>query len=278
MADEMIAAWSQAATAEILWTTARGAHGMPVVPLNWPEERTPCAAVPLSQLDDVASLAHRAAFTVHTRDEPGETLMATGRVAVRWDLEGAEFVEHLLAQEVAKHPPTRLRADSIMARRENWWWVPRVLVTLEETAHVTALPARTHAEDALLVRQSPGDAERAPRTSVVTAAHWPAPGQGSRVELWPRDGAALDGAGESALVLGHRHSPDFERWERWYRSGAVHGEVLHVWAGDGAPQPGDAEPGAAEPFGLVDRLRQHHRVAKACKDGIHRAEKRQRRS
>lgn len=278
MADEMIAAWSQAATAEILWTTARGVRGMPVVPLTWPEERTPCAAVPLSQLDEVESLARCAAFTVHTRDEPAATLVATGRIAVRWDLEGAEFVEHLLAQEVAKHPPTRLRADSVMARRENWWWVPRVLVTLAEITHVTALPARTHAEDALLVQQPPGDAAGEPRTTVVTAARWPAPGQESRVELWPRDGAALDGDGEAAFVLGHRHSPDFERWERWYRSGTVHGEVLHVWAGDGAPQPGDADLGAAEPFGLLDRLWHHHRVAKACKDGINRAEKRQRRS
>ncbi|GAB2742881.1 hypothetical protein GCM10027174_15610 [Salinifilum aidingensis] len=274
MAEEMVAAWSQAATAEILWTTPSGARGMPVVPLTWPERRAPCAAVPLSQLDEVDSLPRCAAFAVHTRGEPAATLVATGRVEVRWDLDGAEFVEHLLGQEVAKHPPTRLRADSIMARRENWWWVPRALVTLAENARVTALPARTRAEDALLVRQPSGTAETEPRTTVVTAAHWPDPGQDSRVELWPRDGTALDGRGEAALVLGHRHSPDFERWERWYRSGAVHREALHVWAGDGAPRPGDEVPGAAEPFGLVDRLLHHRRVAKACKAGIARAERR----
>ncbi len=274
MRDEMITAWSRAATAEILWHTARGARGMPIVPLTWPQDRTPCAAVPLSQLDEVDSLPHRAAFTVDTGDE---TLVAAGRVVLRWDLSGAEFVEHLLPQEVVKHPPTRLRADSIMARRENWWWVPRALITLTEITRVDTLPSRTHPEDALLIRQPRGDVNdpEEPRTAVVTAAHWPEPGQQSRVELWPRDGAALEGDGEAAFVLGHRHSPDFERWERWYRSGTVNGEMLHVRAGDGAPQLGDEHPGTAAPLRLLDRLSHHRRVAKACKAGITKAERRQ---
>lgn len=276
----MITAWSRAVTGEILWQTARGAHGMPIVPLTWPEERTPCAAVPLSQLDEVDSLPDRAAFAVHTVDTPPKTLVATGRVVLRWDLSGAEFIEHLLPQELAKHPPTRLRADSLMARQENWWWVPRALITLTEITRVDTLPSRTHPEDALLIRQPRGDSDDpvAPRTTVVTAARWPDPGQESRVELWPRDGAALEGDGEAAFVLGHRHSPDFERWERWYRSGTVDGEILHVRAGDGAPQQGDEHAGTATPLGLLDRFAHHRRMAKACKAGITKVEKRQSRT
>lgn len=267
MRDEMVAAWSRAFAAEILWATPGAARGMPVVPLTWLADRTPCAAVPLSQLDDLDSLPDRAAFVVR---EPSRTLVATGVVEVRWDLEGEEFVEHLLPQEAAKHPPTRLRADSLLDRRENWWWVPRALVTLTTFGRVRALPARANPGDALLVRPSrdPEHAANEPRVAVVTAARWPEPGQDSLVELWPRDGASLEGNGEPAYVLGHRNSPDFERWERWYRSGTLHGEVLHVLAGDGGPRPGDEEPGSAEPFGLLERFAQHRRVAKDCKAGI----------
>ncbi|MFC7342124.1 hypothetical protein [Saccharopolyspora griseoalba] len=262
MRDEMVAAWSRAAAAEILWATPSAAGGMPVVPLTWPADRTPCAALPLSRLDEVDALPPRAAFVAR---EPSRTLVAIGDVEVRWDAEGEEFVEHLLPQEAAKHPPTRLRADTLISRRENWWWVPRALVTLTAVRQVRVLPARTHAEDALLVRPA---GEDDPHVGVVTAKRWPDPGQGSEIELWPRDGAALDGRGEPAHVLGHRHSPDFERWERWYRSGAVHGEVLHVLAGDSGPRPGDEEPGTAEPLTLLNRYAHHRRVAKDCKAGI----------
>jgi hypothetical protein len=262
MRDEMVAAWSRAATAEILWATPNAARGMPVVPLTWSADRAPCTALPLSRLDEVDALPQRAAFVAH---EPTRTLVASGDVEVRWDLEGEEFVEHLLPQEAAKHPPTRLRADSLINRRENWWWVPRALVTLTTIRRVHALPARTHPEDALLVRPS---GEDDPQVSVVTAARWPEPGQDSQVELWPRDGAALDGRGEPAHVLGHRHSPDFERWERWYRTGTVHGEILHVLIGDNGPRPGDEHPGTAEPLSLLNRYANHRRVAKDCKAGI----------
>lgn len=276
MRDEMVTAWRQASTAEVLWTTSRGPRGIPVVPLVWPQDRTPCAAIPLSQLDDAESIVREAALSVHTSHGTPRTLLATGRVNVRVDLTGTEFIEHLLPQEVAKHPPTRLRADSLMARKENWWWLPRVLVTLTESAHVHALPARTHFEDALLVRQRPGHAERVdePYLVVVTAANWPQPGSQSRIELWPRCGTALGGEGEAAFVFGHRHSPDLERWESWHRSGTLHDEVLHVWSAEGAPRPGDEHAGAAEPFTLLERWSQHRRTAKACKAGIARAENR----
>lgn len=278
MRDEMVTAWRQASTAEVLWATQRGPRGIPVVPLVWPQDQTPCAAVPLSHLDEVNSLSHNAAFTVHTRHAPAKTLLATGRVDIRLDLAGEDFIDHLLTQEAAKHPPTRLRADSLMARRENWWWLPRVLITLTETAHVHALPARTRPEDALLVRQRPDDAERSeePDVTVVAAAHWPNPGQTSQIELWSRDGAALNGNNETAFVFGHRHSPDFERWQRWYRSGTLQDDMLQVWSGDGAPQPGDEHAGAAVPFTLRERWSNHRRTVKACKAGIAQAEKHQR--
>src|SRR5699024_7827103 len=156
--------------AELLWAGDHATRGAPVVPLNWPADRTPCAAVPLARLADVRTLPQHAAFTVHTEHPSSRTLVATGVIDVRWDLGGTEFVEHLLPQELAKHPPTKLRADSILARRENWWWVPRVLISLVDVHRVDSLAGRTRPEDALLVRRSRAtNHAAAPDVAVVTA-------------------------------------------------------------------------------------------------------------
>lgn len=274
---EMVTAWRQAGTAEMVWATRSGPRGIPVVPLVQPAGSALCTAVPPSQWDEVESLGDTAAFSVHVSGETPRTLVACGRVDVRWDLTGGEFVEHLLEQEAAKHPPTRLRADSLMARRENWWWLPRVLITLVASSRVSVLPARMSSHDALLICR-PGHARESggPCPNVVTASHWPRPEETRRLELATREGAVLDGDGEPALVFGHRHSPDFERWETWYRRGTLHNGVLHVESGHGTPLPADARPGAAEPFTLWQRWWNHRRTAQACKAGISRAETRRR--
>ncbi|MFD0774916.1 hypothetical protein ACFQZ2_13335, partial [Streptomonospora algeriensis] len=123
------------------------------MPLVWDD--LPCVALPMAHLDAVDTMTSgRAAFVVSDPDSeesPGG-LVASGPVDIRFDLEGARFVDHLLEQEIVKHPPTRLRADGLMARRENWWWVPRVLITLTAEEEVREIPARRRGEDALLVR------------------------------------------------------------------------------------------------------------------------------
>lgn len=283
MRNELISAWRRASTAELLWATPNGPRATPVVPLVWPRDRLPCAAVPLSQLHDIESITGNAttgatttaALSVQTGTETPVTLLATGRIRIEWDLTGERFVEHLLPQEAAKHPPTRLRADSLLARRENWWWLPRVLITLTDTARMTSLPARATVGDALLVRGTRTDPEISyePSLSVVTTAQWRRPGDGDPVEPWSRDGALLDGNDERVYVFDHRHSPDFERWERWYRSGTLRGHRLYVTAGDGEPWPGDEHAGTAAPFTLPQRLLNHRRTTRACKAGIAEAER-----
>jgi hypothetical protein len=215
-------------------------------------------ALPLALLPEVDSLLNRAAFclTAPTGGD-GPTLVATGLVRVRLDPEGREFGGDLVEQEVLKHPPSRLRVGSLMARKENWWWMARAIVTMVDVEHVREVPARTRASDALLVRERDSDV----RVDVVTARDWSA-GAGSSVELWSRDGADLDGHGEQALVFSHQASPDFERWERWSRSGTLTGQELAVAEADGAPDP---DP---QPFRLLERYRNHREVVRACRAGF----------
>ncbi|MEV2279249.1 hypothetical protein AB0I72_27095 [Nocardiopsis sp. NPDC049922] len=243
------------------WLSDDGPVGVPVVPLLGDH---PCVALPLAYLSVVDSLLNRAAFCLTTAAGPDEpTLVAVGRIRVRLDLDGSEFGGDLVEQEVRKHPPTRLRAGSLMARRENWWWMSRAVVSLVDVERVHHIPARTRPSDALLVREVDADVS----VDVVTAADW-SRGVGDEVELWLRDGLDPDGVGEAAFVFGHHASPDYERWERWSRSGTLDGQTLSVTGADGGPDP---DP---RPFGLFERLRNHRQVERACRAGISAAERR----
>ncbi|CAL9385883.1 hypothetical protein SUDANB121_01165 [Nocardiopsis dassonvillei] len=253
--------WRRSPVGELCWSGGSGPQAIPVVPLL--ADGTPCVALPLAHLHLIASLGRHAAFCVSAPAAEGEpTLAAVGRVEVSLDPRGEAFAD-LVEQEAAKHPPTRLRAGSLMARRENWWWMGRAIVRLVDVERVVPLPPRDRPRDALLVRGRGGGV----RIDVVTAPEWPdAPG--TPVELWGRSGDDPAGTGEEALAMGHRASPDFERWERWTRRGALTGQLLEPTEAVGGPDE------APRPFNLLERWSNHRRVRRACVAGVAEAERR----
>ncbi|GAB3746084.1 hypothetical protein [Nocardiopsis nanhaiensis] len=265
---DLITVWQRSTVAELSWTTPAGPLGIPVVPLLWRD--TPCVALPYSMAGTALSLRGlRVAFSATAEDAGGRTAVAgSGPVDVVEDLEGAEFVEHLVEQEAVKHPPTRLRADSLIARRENWWWVPRVIVSLASLEEERELHPRTRATDALLVRDRSGR----PVVDVVTAEDW-SDRSAESIGLWSRAGGLLEGAEEPVFAFSHQYSPDFERWERWFRSGRLTGETLIVNDAEGTPV-GEAPSGPMPPYGLLERFSNHRSVARACRAGIAAAESR----
>lgn len=254
--------WRRSSVGELSWLTSDGPVSVPVVPLSDGEE--PCVALPLAHLDLVDTLAPRAAFSLTAPAPSSDTgLVGVGPVRVRLDPEGGLFGRDLVQQEAVKHPPTRLRAGSLMARKENWWWMARALVNLTSVERVDRVRRRGRAEDALLVREHDADV----RVDVVTAGDW-ASGPGGSVELWSRDGGDLAGRGGPALVMGHQASPDYERWERWTRAGTLSGQVLSVARADGSPE---ADP---RPYRLLERIRNHREVERACRAGVRAVERR----
>lgn len=257
--------WRRSVVGELCWLTADGPKGVPVVPLDL--DGQPCVALPLAHLAEVDSLPGRAAFCVTAQGvtDPGRPgAVAVGPIEVSMDATGSQFNGDLVEQEIVKHPPTRLRAGSLMARGENWWWLPRAIITLGTVEKVHEVGPRADANHGLLVRERDYDVD----VSVVTAAGW-AGGPGSPVELWARGGAEPEGRGEPALVFGHQASPDFEKWERWSRAGTLHGQDLALTRAEGAPE---ADP---RPFRLLERLRNHWQVERACRRGIAAVERRQ---
>lgn len=268
---DLITVWQRSTVAELSWISPSGPTGIPVVPLTLHDQV--CVALPYSMADLALTLGDRrhAAFSVTDQGAGGQVgLVGSGPVEVLEDLEGEEFAESLVEQEALKHPPTRLRGDSLMARRENWWWVPRVIVTLASVESTREIHPRTRATDALLVRDRHGR----PEVDVVTADRW-SDHSGTNIELWARGGGLLAGTDEPVFTFSHQHSPDFERWERWFRSGRLSSESLLVERAEGAPV-GEEPAGPLPPYGLLERYSNHRSLARSCRRGISEAERRRR--
>lgn len=268
MADELAATWRAALVGEVVWVTATGqVGGVAVVPLE--RDGLPCVALPYASAKVVETLrdSPRAAFAVSDgRSGNRAGAVITGPVRVFDDLDGTRFGTDLLPGELVKHPPSRALADSVLLRRENWWWIPRIIVTLAVVDAAYELPRRTEpAHEGVLAY----DNGRRLRVEVVTAAghDWGTP----RIELHTAGGELLRGSGEPAVIIGQDHSePDFERWESWTIRGVLRGEELLV-----ADRVG--EPGAAlAPLGLRARLRRQRALERACQAGIQAAERAQR--
>lgn len=270
MADETVSTWRGALAGELVWVTATGqVGGVAVVPLE--RNGMPCVALPYASAAAVETLrsATRAAFVVSDgRSSTRTGAVITGPVRVFDDLDGATFGTDLLPGELVKHPPSRVLVDSTLLRRENWWWIPRIIVLLTAVDGTYELPRRT---DPALEGVLAYDDGRRLRVDVVTAAdgEWGTP----RLGLHTHGGAQLRGSGEPAVIIGHDYSmPDFERWETWTIRGVLRGKELLV-----ADRAG--EPGALlRPLGLRDRIRRQRTLERACREGIEAAERAQRRA
>ncbi|MCP2252155.1 hypothetical protein LY13_000894 [Prauserella aidingensis] len=330
--DRLREAWRRAVTAELCWTNPDGTPAAiavtPVVRGAGSAVPTLCAALPYARADEVAGLreADAAVFAVtDSRSLPGDAgvpeaagtgfagsadgapvrtgVAASAAVRIVDDLDGELFTDELLDQELVKYPPSRALADSVLLRRENWWWLPRIVVELTGpaadagSAGTMPLPARTDpTRHALLVgpaacapeqpdtpelRSSPElrrvpelrsvpDLRRVPelRSVDVGADAAPHPAMPSGVAtVRELTGEPLPPAPGGALVFGYDYTmPDLERWEAWSLTGTVDGERLAVDARTGAP-------GAdLRTLGLLARTRRHRALAKACRAGVRAAE------
>lgn len=267
--------WRSSVVAEIAWIGPDGPAAAAVVPLEL--DGRLCTAVPYHRLDEVSGLRDgtRTTWTVtdpHGGRSPG--MRVSGTVRVRDDLDGDEFVDRLLDQELRRHPPTRLRADSVMQRREHWWWLPRRLIVLDTEASSGRLPRRQQDTDGLLVTAATDGAVQVGVVAVDVAHEGDSNRRsdggvtadqraGQVLELEDLGGGAVRGAAETALLFGHDYAvPDLSRWDRWQRRGQLRGANLDVEVGAGTPGA------ASSPPRLRDRLRDELAVGRGCRRGL----------
>ncbi|WP_199434924.1 hypothetical protein [Qaidamihabitans albus] len=261
--NELVPLWRRALAAEICWLDGAGEPAaLAVTPLLAGD--VPCVALPYARAGEVASLheAARVAFAVtDSRSLPGggpgrAWIGSAGRTE---DSEGDFFAVELLRQELLKYPPSRALADSPLLCRENWWWLPRIVIRLERPVREVELPPRTNPRrHALLVRERDGE------LSLDTAEIPESPEiRPSQVVLRRPDGGDLRGDGAGAMALGYDYSmPDLERWETWSLRGRLLGDRLDVTERHGDP---DAELG---PLPLLERIRRQRALSRGCRRGL----------
>ena len=217
---DLLTAWRAAQLGELVWDTPDGPDALPVVPLS--DDGVPCVALPYASLARAEALA-AAGTAVACISDPAlareaEPMLVRVRVRRTDDLDGEHFeTSQLLLQELAKHPPSRRRLDSILLRREHWWFLPRILLHLEAIDE----PCPLTATGPLLGRRGgagPGSIE----VTTVRVA------QRSAREL-ALDGVAPAPSGTPAVLLEHgAEPPDLERTWGTRTTGTLDGSRLVV--------------------------------------------------
>ena len=176
------------------------------------------------------------------------------------DTTGDLYAAELLVEELRRYPPARLLADSPLLCRENWWYLPRLVVELPRPV-ATDLGA-TGDERRLLVTAD-GTTPRVTRVSTTD----PNPASG-RLDLDVVAGP--DPVPGPALLFDQDASfPDLERWVEWSWRGTVVGSGAHVALEiDVMPERVGLPPTTP----LLERWRRHRRLERACRQGIARWE------
>jgi len=233
---------------ELCWT---GPDGRPRCEVLTPLLDDGVAVLALSYAE--RDLAHAVAAAGHVAlalpGRDGEAgvggALLVGRAVLVEDPAGTRFVEGLLAQHLAKHPPSRALADSVILRREHWWYLPRLLLRVEAHALLPMPPRRDARSHPLLVCARP-------RTSPQVVVTGPS---GEPVAEVPPDG--------SALLVSHDTAEDLERTVQL----RVHGRVEQGrFVPDEAPVP--RLPPLPDPPGLLVRWSRQRALRRACVDGL----------
>ena len=191
--------------------------------------------------------------------EPRSTAAAFGptvlhaRPSLREDPAGDLYVDELVVQELRRFPPARVFADSPLLMRENWWYLPRLVVELEVEAAAPTTARQAPYDHLLVVAHDDTLAVRA-----AGPVGDPGP-DGSAAEV------AVDGTppppGPAELFGQDASFPDLERWSQWHWRGHWDGQALVV---SEAP----ATRGLGPTPGLVQRWRRQRDLERRCTAAI----------
>lgn len=246
--------WCRAPLAAIAWLAPDGIPDVvSVLPLTGsgrPVLALPYAKVGLARALEASTEVVLAVVSPSQADSgasgPATALVTVrGRAEVTADPSGDRFqASGLIEVELAKYPTSRRRLDSLLLRREHWWFLPRLLVHIDGLHHArTASPA-----DGLLVTGGPAL-------------------QVEPCRIEDRDPLRLRATGHlaerraAAVIEFGGDRPELEQpWERrWH--GTLEGgrfETDRV-TGEGPPE---------RPLSLRQRMRAEKRLERACKAGL----------
>jgi hypothetical protein len=179
----------------------------------------------------------------------------TTRAEVIQDPDGELFREKLLHQELRKFPPDRQLIGSLILQRDNWWYVPRLIVRLYETGEPRPNARRETPDHGILAYASGGE---------LTA-------EAVRVEDWNADripirslsvGEFLPPESSPAALLYHDFAvPDMDPRTSFLAVGRLENGRLSVIRRSGSRTLGKRP-------GLLTRWRAQRDLERRCKAGL----------
>jgi hypothetical protein len=182
-------------------------------------------------------------------------LSARVRATVEPDPEGDVFLEEMLEQELRKHPPSREIANTFLLQRENWWYLPRLIVRLEPVEIPRPLARREDPSHGLLAwSASPGEPPGVQTVAVRDTTSERLPVSALGPERLPDDAPAT-------LRLHDLEIPEMESSATFNASGHLRSGELQVES-----RAGFAELGPRP--GIIARWRWLRRLERGCKRGL----------
>jgi len=252
-----------AAVAELAYAAANGSPRVEAVtPLLLGGD--PTFALPYSRLELARRLAEVPRVSVTFSDSRlayvgWSPLTVEGAVEVTPDPEGELFLGELLTDELRKFRPARSLIGNFVARRDHWWYVPRLILRLKDAGPPRPVARRTAPEHAVLAWNVGGTV----RADVVRVDDWQA--ERIAVRPLPPDAAGpaepLPDGVPAALFRNDFSVPDMEQRASLLVSGRLEGRRLTVERLEGEPQLGRRP-------GTLGRWRAQMDLARRCKAGL----------
>jgi hypothetical protein len=182
-------------------------------------------------------------------------LAAPVRATVEPDPEGDIFLEEMLEQELRKHPPSREIANSFLLQRENWWYLPRLIIRLEPVEIPRPLASREDSSHGLLAwSESSGEH---PRVHTVTVRDT----TGERLPVSALGPERLPDEATATLRMHDLEIPEMESSATLNASGRLRDGQLAVESRNGSAELGSRP-------GIISRWRWVRSLERGCKRGL----------
>lgn len=244
--------------AELAYT---GSDGVPRLEALTPLllEKAPVFALPYAREDLVHRLEEDPRVSLTFSDSRlayvgWSPLTVEGRMEVIPDPEGDLFLDKLLYWELRQFPPSRELIGNLVLRRDNWWYVSRLILRFTETGTPRPVTRRTKLDHGVLAWKDAGGIF----SDTVRVDGWDA--EHPAVRSLSPDGSLPDGV--PAALLYHDFSvPDMEQRTSLHLSGHLENGRLSV-----AYRLGSRE--LARRPGIIARWRAQKELERRCKAGL----------